>query len=241
MRKMKTANKFMVGAGILLLMSACGTDEEMNTAETSSNTAVEESETVEDVTVEENKNEAQAEGEASQEEESPENIEEVNEGLAEEDMPEGFTQMYGYSEEVFTEKVEALNVTHNLTAIYGMELDPETVWLFQDRGYEVGDELQMVTVEFTVENTVEEGRSFYLDQTQIVTSTGEQIESELMMSQGLQSEMLGAVESTGTINFVLSNNNGEDIEWIDIIIPSVSDDNWNTLTDQYKKRIEIKK
>src|SRR5699024_10435198 len=113
-------------------------------------------------------------------------------------------------------------------------------WYFADEGYEIGDEVQMIVLEYTVENTVEVQRVFYLDQTTFITSTGEQIGSEWLMESGLKSEMLVVVESSGQIIFLLRNYSAEDIEWIDVIIPSVSDADWNSLTEEYKQRIEIK-
>lgn len=105
---------------------------------------------------------------------------------------------------------------------------------------EEGDTVPAVTLNFEVENTVEEQRDFYLSQTTIVTSNGEQIESEWLESSGLESEMLGAITSTGQITFLLSTDTPEEVEWIDIIIPSVSDENWETLAEEEKVRIEFK-
>lgn len=105
---------------------------------------------------------------------------------------------------------------------------------------EEGDIVPAVTLNFEVENTVEEQRDFYLSQTTIVTSNGEQIESEWLESSGLESEMLGAITSTGQITFLLSTDTPEEVEWIDIIIPSVLDENWDTLAEEEKVRIEFK-
>lgn len=213
------------GFAALLLLGACGTEEDVNTEDTSDQTAVAEAEKVEDVEV--------TEEETTEE---PETLEGINEQVA---GQEGITEVYGYNEEVVEEQVDTLNVTRQAAIVMGMEVDSEMSWYFADEGYEIGDEVQMIALEYTVENTVEEQRDFYLDQTTIITSTGEQIESEWLMESGLQSEMLGAVESSGQIIFLLRNDGAEDVEWIDVIIPSVSDADWNTLTDEYKQRIEI--
>src|SRR5690625_4178334 len=213
------------GFATLLLLGACGTDVDVSTEDTSDPTAVAEAEKVEDVDV--------TEEETTEE---PETLEGINEQVA---GQEGITEIYGYNDEVVTEEVDTLNVTRQAAIVMGMEVDSEMSWYFADEGYEIGDEVQMIALEYTVENTVEEQRDFYLDQTTIITSTGEQIESEWLMESGLQSEMLGAVKSSGQIVFLLRNDGAEDVEWIDVIIPSVSDADWNTLTDEYKQRIEI--
>lgn len=214
------------GFAAILLLGACGNDEDINTKDTSDQTAVAEAEKVEDVEVPEEET-----GEV------PGTLEEANKELT---GQEGITEVYGYNEEVVEEQVDTLNVTRQAAIVMGMEVDSEMSWYFADEGYEIGDEVQMIALDYTVENTVEEQRDFYLDQTTIITSTGEQIESEWLMESGLQSEMLGAVKSSGQIVFLLRNGGAEDIEWIDIIIPSVSDADWNSLTEEYKQRIEIK-
>lgn len=123
----------------------------------------------------------------------------------------------------------------NLSNLY---IDEERYFNFIE--VEEGDIIPAVTLNFEVENTVEEQRDFYLGQTTIVTSNGEQIESEWLESSGLESEMLGAITSTGQITFLLSTDTPEEVEWIDIIIPSVSDENWDTLAEEEKVRIEFK-
>jgi len=214
----------------MLLLSACGNEpvqDEQVEAETTETPGVSEEVT----------EEATEEVPEEETEEAAGTLEEANEELT---GQEGITEFYGYNDDVVTEEVDTLNVTRTAAIVMGMEVDSEMSWYFADEGYEIGDEVQMVALEYTVENTVEEQRDFYLDQTTIVTSTGEQIESEWLMESGLQSEMLGAVESSGQIIFLLRNDGAEDIEWIDVIIPSVSDSDWNSLTDEYKQRIEIK-
>src|SRR5699024_9761719 len=222
MKNVKLTGRFAA----LLLLGACGTEEDVNTEDTSDQTAVAEAEKVEDVEVPEEETE-----------EAVGTLEEANEELT---GQEGITEFYGYNDDVVTEEVDTLNATRQATIVMGMVVDSELSWYFADDGYDIGDELQMSALEYTVENTVEEQRDFYLDQTTIITSTGEQIESEWLMESGLQSEMLGAVKSSGQIVFLLRNDGAEDIEWIDVIIPSVSDSDWNSLTEEYKQRIEIK-
>lgn len=218
------------GFAAVLLLGACGNEpvqDEQVEAETTETQGVSEKVT----------EEATEEVPEEETEEAAGTLEEANEELT---GQEGITEVYGYNEEVVEEQVDTLNVTRQAAIVMGMEVDSEMSWYFADEGYEIGDEVQMIALDYTVENTVEEQRDFYLDQTTIITSTGEQIESEWLMESGLQSEMLGAVKSSGQIVFLLRNGGAEDIEWIDIIIPSVSDADWNSLTEEYKQRIEIK-
>src|SRR5699024_997616 len=127
----------------------CGTEEDVNTEDTIDQTAVAEAEKGEDVDVT---------GEGTTEE--PETVEGINEQV---DGQEGITEIYGYNDEVVTEEVDTLNVTRQIAIVMGMEVDSEMSWYFADEGYEIGDEVQMIALEYTVENTVEEQRDFYLD------------------------------------------------------------------------------
>lgn len=249
--------KYLLTGGFTaaLLLGACGGSneeaeptegvteeetEEVSTEEESTEEVTEEpadEETTEETAESEEAVEDEVE-EVADEAEEPESLAEANEELAGED---GLTQIYGYNDEEVTEELDSLIVTRHGAGIFGIELDEETAWYFEDEGYSVGDEVQMFTAEYTVENTVEDARDFYLDQTTLITSTGEQIDSEIFMDSGLQSEMLGAVKSTGEVTFLLRNSDAEEIEWVDIIIPSVNDENWETVTEEFKQRIEIKR
>ena len=203
------------GFAAILLLAACGNEEEVAQSE----------ESTEEVTEEQTKEES--------------TTEEQSETATTEEELEDDIKIYAENTEQVTEDIEALKVTREGAAIGGVEVDEEMAWYFEDEGYSIGDEVQILTIEYTVENTVDEQRDFYLDQTTLITSTGEQIESEWLVESGLQSEMKGAVKSSGEIMFLLRNGDAEDIEWVDVIMPPVSDAEWNSLTDEYKQRIEF--
>src|SRR5699024_9057945 len=80
----------------LLLLGACGTEEDVNTEDTSDQTAVAESKKVEDIEVSEEETE-----------EAPGTREAANEELT---GQEGITEFYGYNDDVVTEEVDTLNV-----------------------------------------------------------------------------------------------------------------------------------
>src|SRR5699024_2719008 len=137
------------GFAAMLLLSACGNEpvqDEQVEAETTETPGVSE-EVTEEAT-----------------EEVPEEIYEQ----------ESITEIYGYNDEVVTEEADTLNVTRQAAIVMGMEVDSEMSWYFADEGYEIGDEVQMIALEYTVENTVEEQRDFYLEQTSIRTRPGQE-------------------------------------------------------------------
>ena len=211
--------KYLLAGGFaaMLLLGACGTEE----AEAEK----------EETTTEENE---------STEEETSEEVVEKEE--AAENEAEGEEEVVVENEKTIEESISISKGDLNIALLDGgaadMTVDEEMYWYFED--VEVGETVATVVLEFEVENTVEESREFYLDQTSIVTNTGEQVESEWMMESGLQSEMLGAVTSTGVVTFLLNADTIEGIEWVDVIIPAVSDENWNTLAEEEKMRVHFK-
>lgn len=236
--------KFLLTGGFaaIILLGACSTPEEA--VETVQEEITEdeevEAETVEESTEEvtEESTEVESTKESAKSTGEQKSLAEANSELA---GQEGITEIYGMNDEVVLEKIDSLNVTRDGMVIAGLEITPDIEWYFSDEGYSVGDEIQVAFAFFTVENTVEEARSFYLDQTTIITSDGQQVESELLLSNGPESEMLGAVKTSGHVMFILEDGSADNIEWIDIMIPRVSDGNFNTLTDEYKQRVEINK
>lgn len=211
--------KYLLAGGFaaMLLLGACGTEE----AEAEK----------EETTTEENE---------STEEETSEEVVEKEEAV--ENEAEGEEEVVVENEKTIEESISISKGDLNIALLDGgavdMIVDEEMYWYFED--VEVGETVATVVLEFEVENTVEESREFYLDQTSIVTNTGEQVESEWMMESGLQSEMLGAVTSTGVVTFLLNADTIEGIEWVDVIIPAVSDENWNTLAEEEKMRVHFK-
>lgn len=211
--------KVLVGSSVLslLLLGACSSGEE---------TPEEELTTEEGITSED--------GDEQVEESTAE--EDVTEGEDEDSVPEL------QNKKTIVEGFEVVQDSVVTTLTHGelgeREISEEDAWYYDNK--EAGDIQPAIVLEFDVENTVEEQRDFYLDQTTIVTNTGEQIESEWMMESGLQSEMLGAVKSSGKVVFLPKSETVEGIEWVDIIIPSVSNGDWDNLAEEQKLRIEFK-
>lgn len=209
-----------------LILAACGSGEESTENEDNSAQVEQDDASMEEVEAEEVVEETEVETE-TEETETEVGDDEEAEVANVKSIVEGFEIA---QESVITKLVEG--------ELGDMTVTSEDAWYFDDK--EVGDIQPAIILGFEVENTVEEPRDFYLDQTTIVTNTGEQLESEWMMDSGLQSEMIGAVKSSGEIVFLPKADSVEGIEWVDIIIPSILDEEWNTLAEEQKVRIEFK-
>ena len=231
----------------LLLLAACGTTEEDTTEEVneestteSSDLATENEELKEQnqqlqeqiVALEEQIAEVQ---ESNTEVETNEIEEEVSEDVATEEGPDTIASI----EPKETLELDTVNLTINEVVIANLQPNEMTAAAIMHRDVEPGDTLDVIGIGYTLENTSEDPRNFFIDQAEIVTSTGEQLQPELMLSDGIQSQMAGAVSSTGIVFYILEDGTGEDLEWIDIVIPMVSDDEFNMYTEEQNHRIEF--
>lgn len=236
----------------LLLLAACGTTGEDTTEEANEGSATETSElTAENEELKEQNQQLQEQVAKleSDLEASIQNSEEVdieNSTITEEESENvasgdsensGNIKMYEGGDSLSLDTIE---MSVDAAVIFRAEASQDDEYLIMGQDVTVGDELDVIAIQYTVENTSEEPKTFFLDQAEIVTSNGHQLQSELLAAEGMNSDMKGAVKNTGTVPYVLPDNSGEEIEWVDIIIPWVSDENYTSLTEEQKLRIEFK-
>lgn len=202
-----------------LLLAACGgeTEEDTSAEETDTETTETAAEDAEDTAAVETEEETE-EVEKEPKTEGVETVKEVEPGE--------------------TTQIENVNLTVNKAQINRVEVNEELA-IFLD-GYEVGDKVDNLVIEYTVENTTDAPRDFFLDQSVVVTSTGQQIEPEMLLSEGVTGSMLGAIEYTGTVPYIMDEGAGDDIEWIDINIPAMLDgESYDRVAEETKVRIEF--
>lgn len=101
------------------------------------------------------------------------------------------------------------------------------------------DELEYIQIDMEVENTSEDTISFYADQATITTNTGEQLESDMWLSDHIDGEYLGAVKKSGSQFFVLKNSKAQDIEWVRIVIDAPIDENWDAVGEKLDFKVEL--
>lgn len=75
-------------------------------------------------------------------------------------------------------------------------------------------EVSAVGVKFLVENTTDGKFTTYPDQATLVTSTGEQVEADLLLSDNLGGDIHEGVIKEGDVIFYLERGEAESIEWI---------------------------
>lgn len=202
-----------------LLLAACG-------GETEEDTSAEETDT-------ETTETAAEEAEDTAAVETEEDTEEVEEEVA----PEGLETIKEV-EPGETTQIENVNLTINKAQINRVEVN-EDLAIFLD-GYEVGDKVDNLVIEYTVENTTEAPRDFFLDQSVVVTSTGQQLDPDMFLAENITASMLGAIEYTGSVPYIMDEGAGDDIEWVDINIPAMLDgESYDRVAEETKIRIEF--
>lgn len=206
------------GFAAMLLLGACGSEESSEQAEAETEETTEE----------------ETEEERTEEESTDKN---TTEEVADEAQKEGVETIKAVDPGETTQ-IENVNVTVNKAQINRVEVNEELA-SFLD-GYEEGDKVDNLVIEYTVENTTEAPRDLFIDQSVLVTSTGQQIEPEMFLSEGITGSMLGAIEYTGSVPYLMEEGAGEDIEWVEVNIPAMMDgESYDRVSDETKLRIEF--
>lgn len=100
------------------------------------------------------------------------------------------------------------------------------------------DQLEMIQMDISVENTSDEDIMFYADQAEIATSTGEQLQADMWLSDHLGGDMMGNTSSSGTIFFVLENSNAEDVEHVRITWNAPNNEDFESIGEDVDITVE---
>ncbi|SEN98934.1 hypothetical protein SAMN04488134_10344 [Amphibacillus marinus] len=125
----------------------------------------------------------------------------------------------------------------NIEKVNGVEgtINPDYVDLME------GEEIEYIQVDMTVESTSEDPVNFYASQATITTSTGEQLEPDMFLSDHIDGEYLGQVTKSGTIFYVLENSKAEDVESIKMFFGAPNDDSFSSLGDEITIDVTLNK
>lgn len=102
------------------------------------------------------------------------------------------------------------------------------------------DEVTLVIVDVTAENTSEDTINFHPNQATITTNTGEQIQAEIFLSDDVGGEFIGKVKKEGNI-FFTAKSLPKEITSIKYIVDGPSDSNFQNLAERYTVEIPTKK
>lgn len=103
------------------------------------------------------------------------------------------------------------------------------------------EELEYIQVDMDVENTSDETIEFYASQAVMTTNTGEQLEPDMLLSEHIDGEYIGAVKKSGTSFYVLENSKAEDVESIRLIYSAPVDSDWESMGEDIDIEIDLNK
>lgn len=100
-----------------------------------------------------------------------------------------------------------------------------------------------VGVKFKIENTTEGKFVTYPDQATLVTSTGEQVDADMLYSEHIGGEIDKGVIKEGDVIFYLERGEAEKIEWVKLTWDTRegSEDNYDTETKTFEVELPLKK
>ncbi|MCK0471439.1 hypothetical protein [Halalkalibacter sp. APA_J-10(15)] len=209
----------------IALLAACGTEEPSNTDES----------TNDDVDVEENNDEE------AQEEDTDADTEETTTsdngwdhqvGDVIENEGGSFT-LIARQDEIETQETGPMVLNVPQVNATSAQIEGELADFMET------DEIEYIQIDFEVENTSEDTIIFYAGQATITTNTGEQLESDMWLSDHIDGEYIGAVRKSGSQFFILENSKAEEIEWVRILISSPSDENWDNVGEDLDFTVEF--
>lgn len=144
---------------------------------------------------------------------------------------DGFTKVPVVTDKALNYTGTAGPINYSIDAIQISKLTATTddaAFMFD---IEKDKEVALVVLDVTVENTSEEDVSFYMDQATLISSTKEQVDANMWLSDHIDGDYLGQVVKSGTLMYILPNSNADDISSISLRISAPIDTEWNTLSE----------
>lgn len=206
-----------IGLVSALTLAACGSDDDASsTSDENQDNGSTETETTDDDSTED---EAEPE-----EDEEPEDLSDESTGNVGELSEDG-------SQQIVAEITEPQTLT---TGDFTVDIDgivvaewvevPEEMMDFYD-----SEPTGYVAFNVGVEHAGEETIDFYISQATLTTSTGEQLETDFLISDHIEGEFIGAVSKSGVLVFMLENSDPNEIESVRFLVDSPT--NFETFDD----------
>lgn len=147
----------------------------------------------------------------------------------------GEAKLVSRTDDVGTFESGPIKLTIDKANGVSMAVSDEYIELFET------EQLEYIQLDMNVENTSDENITFYASQAIITTSTGEQLESDMVMSDHIDGEYIGAVKKSGSSFFMLENSKVEDVESIRVIFSAATDENYEDVGEEIDIEIDLAK
>lgn len=136
---------------------------------------------------------------------------------------------------------ETGGVKYNYKAIQISKLKFYTQEAADTFGFEKNKELTCITFDVEVENTTDKDINFYPNMAKLITSTKEQIEPNMLLSDDVGGEFLGNVKKQGNLIYILENTKADDIKTLEVRADAPIDaKTYDALGDEIKLNFEVK-
>lgn len=80
------------------------------------------------------------------------------------------------------------------------------------------EQLEYIQIDMEIAHNEEGNNSLLSNISQITTSTGEQIEADMLMSEQVDSDFIGKVNKKGSYYYILQDSKAADVEWVRLIM-----------------------
>lgn len=132
-------------------------------------------------------------------------------------------------------------IKYSATGIQISKLTATTDDAAQLLGVEKDKEVCLVVVEVSEENTTDDTNYFYIGQATLTSSTKEQIDPDMILSDYIDGELLGKVVNSGQNVYILPNSSADDITNVSLHVDAPTDSAFNAIGDEVTIDIPINK
>lgn len=126
-----------------------------------------------------------------------------------------------------------INININAVQISHLEVEEDQQYLFDDR-----EEVTVIALKISVENTSEDTMGIYPDQGTITTNAGDQIDADMFLSDSIGGDFYGEVKKEGDVVFILDTPANE-IKEITYILDAAHDEDFDSSGDNIKMSVPI--
>lgn len=225
---------------MIAFLSACSEESDADSESNGEDSEEQQEETQSDEESEDDSSDDSGNDESS-DEESSEESEETSEGTTETEIGEttenegGTFTLHSRNQEAQTFETGPVELTVEKVVAASGELNAELANMMDT------DEIDYIQVDLAVENTSEEDITFFSGQGEMATSTGEQLEPDMLMSDHIDGEMMGNTNASGSFFYVLENSNAEDIESARLVFSAPTNQDFEDIGEELDFEIELKK
>ncbi|WP_390216819.1 hypothetical protein [Halobacillus campisalis] len=220
---------------LIFILAACGSDDAGPDGESESEGSNTETEETEDEGSNEDTEASEGEEETGEEMSAEEN--ESTDASVGDTVSSDAGEMTLVSRTDDVGTFESGPITMDITKVNGVsgELSQE----MQD--YMEMEQVEYIQVDMEVSNSSEEDIIFYASQATMITDTGEQLESDMMLSDHIDGEFLGEVNKQGSSFYILENSKAEDVNSVTLRYDPASNSDYEDLGEELEIEVELER